>query len=246
VNSGPQSFGRYAFPPNVLGYCGPADTGLTEGLMSAEASAELSRVIRQFEGAWPYLELIGGCTGRDPLDADVVEAYWIGNELLDGIDMLTWGNSVDVRFRQRAGGSWSALSSGIVEGRPNHAFHVFCVYPWVGLLRSGYADHALEVVDRCRIRWGQVTAMAGSDVIVESRPLSWDGETLALGGLQSEVVRGPMLKSRCRVGDTVSLHWDYVCETLEPDQLRHLKQQTRLHLDLANGPKEHLVSAIER
>lgn len=246
MNLGPRSFGRYAFPPNVLGYCGPADAGLTEGLVSAEASAELSRVIQQFEGAWPYLELIGGCTGRDPLDADVVEAYWIGNELLDGIDMLTWGNSVDDRFRQRAGDSWSVLSSGIVEGRPNHAFHVFCVYPWVGLLRSGYADHALEVVDRCRIRWGQVTAVSGSDVIVESRPLTWDGETLGLGRPQSEVVHGSMLESRCGVGDRVALHWDYVCERLTPGQLKHLQRQTRLHLDIVNRPTADLATVIER
>ena len=246
MNHGPQSFGRYAFPPNVLGYCGPTDSGLTEGLISAEASAELSRVIQQFEGAWPYLELIAGCTGRDPLDADVVEAYWIGNDLLDSIDPLTWGNGVDDRFRRRAGGSWSALSGGIVDGRPNHAFHVFCVYPWVGLLRSGYADHALEVVDRCRMRWGHVKSVSGADVIVESRPLTWDGETLALGPPQREVAHGSMLESRCGVGDRVSLHWDYVCERITPGQLERLRRETQRHLEIVNRTTSDLATVIER
>ncbi len=243
---GPALFGRYAFPPNVLGYCGPPDTGLTEGLVSAEASGELARVVQQFEGAWPYLELIGGCVGRDPLDAKVVEAYWIGNDLLDRIDTLTWGNSVDDRFRGRAGGSWSALGPQIVEGRPNHAFHVFCVYPWVGLLRSGHADHALAVIDRCRIRWGRVTASSGTQVVVESRPLTWDGEELAMGEPRSETVRRPVSDSECRVGDSVALHWDYVCETLDPSQLGHLKRQTRLHLSLANRPRRELAGVMER
>jgi hypothetical protein len=230
----------------VLGYCGPSDTGLTEGLVSVEASAGLAQVIQQFEGAWPYLELIGGCTGRDPLDAKVVEAYWIGNELLDQIDMLVWGNSVDERFRSRAGGSWSALNSGIVEGRPNHAFHVFCVYPWVGLLRSGYADHALEVIDRCRIRWGQVVETDGSQVAVESQPLVWDGHSLSLGKLRRELVRQPVFESQCRVGDTVALHWDYVCETLDRRQLVNLTQQTSAHIQLVNRPTADLASVIER
>lgn len=246
MTHGPALFGRYAFPPNVLGYCGPSDAGLSEGLISAEASTELARVVQQFEGAWPYLELIGGCTGRDPLDVKVVEAYWIGNDLLDQIDTLVWGNSVDDRFRSRAGESWSTLNSGIVEGRPNHAFHVFCVYPWVGLLRSGYADHALDVIDNCRIRWGQVVETNGSHVIVESRPLVWDGEELTLGALRRETVRQPVLGSGCDAGDIVALHWDYVCETLNPGQLDNLKHETRLHLELANRPTRDLATVIER
>jgi len=246
VTRGARLFGRYAFPPNVLGYCGPSDTGLTEGLISVEASAELERVVQQFEGAWPYLELIGGSTGRDPLDVKVVEAYWIGNELLDRIDTLIWGNSVDERFRSRAGGSWSALNPGIVEGKPNHAFHVFCVYPWVGLLRSGYADHALEVIDRCRIRWGKVVELDGTRVVVDSHPLEWDGEMLSLGKSIRETVRQPVFESRCGIGDTVALHWDYVCETLDRRQLSSLIQQTHAHLELVNRPKAELASVIER
>lgn len=246
MTQGARLFGRYAFPPNVLGYCGPGDTGLTEGLVSAEASVELARVVQQFEGAWPYLELIGGCTGRDPLDATVVEAYWIGNELLDNIDTLVWGNSVDDRFRNRSGQSWSALSEGIVEGRPNHAFHVFCVYPWVGLLKSGYADHALGVIDRCRIRSGRVVEVSGTQVTVESQPLTWDGEMLSLGPLGRESVRQPISTPGCAVGDTVALHWDYVCEVLSPRQVGYLTSQSQLHLDLVNRSKSHLVSTIER
>jgi hypothetical protein len=239
-------FGRYAFPPNVLGYCGPADAGLSEGLISAEASAELERVVKQFEGAWPYLELIGGCTGRDPLDAKVVEAYWVGNELLDRIDMLTWGNSLDDRFRDRSAGRWSALSDGIVDGRPNHAFHVFCVYPWVGLLKSGYASHALEVIDRCRIRWGRVVEVSGTQVTVESQPLTWNGEMLSLGLLRKERVRQPVSGPGCAVGDSVALHWDYVCDVLSSTQVGYLMSQSQLHLDLVNRSKDRLVSAIER
>ena len=37
----------------------------------------------QFEGAWPYLQLIAASNGiAEPLDPRVVEAYWTGNRLV--------------------------------------------------------------------------------------------------------------------------------------------------------------------
>ncbi len=62
--SGPELFARYAYPPNERGYCGPGEPGVL-----LEAAAEggqlllLSHLARQFDGAWPYLELIAGCNG---------------------------------------------------------------------------------------------------------------------------------------------------------------------------------------
>ena len=52
----------------------------------------LELLARQFAGAWPYLEFIAGVSGiKDPLDRRVVEAYWLGNDLLERIDMKTFG-----------------------------------------------------------------------------------------------------------------------------------------------------------
>jgi hypothetical protein len=53
--SGLEPLGRYAFPPTIPSYCGPADSGLTEGLADAEASKGLAHVVQRFEGLWPYL-----------------------------------------------------------------------------------------------------------------------------------------------------------------------------------------------
>lgn len=246
MTTGPELFGRYAFPPNALGYCGPADSELTKGIATIDVSRELARVVQQFDGAWPYLELIGGCTGLDPLDRRVVEAYWIGNDLLDGLDALTWGNSVDDRFRARAGGNWESVESGIGDGVPNHAFHVFCVYPWVGLLRSGHADHALNVLDRCRIRWGTVESVAGSRTSVRSRPLTWDGEILGLGEPVVEVVSDIVGRQQHNPGSVVSLHWDYICDAIDGRQLGHLQRQTSAHLEIVNRSRRHLERVIER
>ena len=75
------------------------------------------------------------------------------------------------RFRRQAGRSWSHLEEAIPAGVvPHHSFHVFHVYPWVGLLGHGRGE-PLEVLDRCRIRWGEVVSVEQDTVIVRSRPL---------------------------------------------------------------------------
>ncbi len=241
---GPQLFVRYAFPPNSHGYCGPGDaTGFFEYGVSGTVDPGLRQMAQAFAGAWPYLELIAGATGvADPLDRRVVEAYWVGNRLLDQVGMSPMGGSMEDRFRHRAGLGFSRLADGVVAGGvPHHSFHVFCIYPWVGLLGDDRrAEQALTVLDRCRIRWGQVVSTQGDQVVVDSRPLTWDGLRLGLGEpVREKAVRGVdgvgLLGSLAlEPGDWVSLHWEWVCDRLDAAQLRSLRDYTLKHLKVVN------------
>jgi hypothetical protein len=246
--SGASLFCRFAFPPNSLGYCGPSDPGLLKELMTGGTAAiqEVTHVIPAFAGAWPYLELIAMCSDRDPLDPKVVEAYWLGGPLLEQVDLLTMGNSMTERFRHRAGWDWQAVSDALnAGGRPTHSFHVFCIYPWVGLLQSGIVDQALDVLDRCRIRWGEVVGETGDRLLVNSQPLAWDGERLSLSVGRVESVLSPFDKGLIEVGDLVAMHWDYVCQRITPSQHRYLRRYHDLHLSIANRARSELGSRIE-
>jgi hypothetical protein len=246
--SGAALFARFAFPPNSLGYCGPADSGLMRELVPAgdELTEEWRRVITAFDGAWPYLELIGTSLDRDPLESEVVEAYWLGTPLLEKIDLLTLGNSMEDRFRARAGLDWEKVSDALNSGgRPSHAFHVFCIYPWVGLLRSGVVTQSLQVLDRCRVRWGTVVGRAGERLLVESQPLTWDGRSLALAPDQVESALPPVDDDPIVPGDLVALHWDYVCQRLTPGQHRNLMRDHSRHLSMVNDAGRRLAARVE-
>jgi hypothetical protein len=242
TRSGAVVFARYAYPPNALGYCGPADsTALLQYAAAGVADQGLTQLARGFEGAWPYLELIAGATGiGDPLDRRVVEAYWVGSWLLDRVGVRPIGDSLEERFRRRIGRGFSALADGVMAGGvPHHSFHVFGVYPWVGFLGDGRrSEHALEVLDRCRVRWGRVTSVVGDQVTVRSQPLRWDGRALRLGPDAEESARravaGIGLVADLRPGDWVSLHWDWVCDRLSRRQLAALRRYTSWHLDIVN------------
>jgi hypothetical protein len=169
----------------------------------------------------------------------VVEAYWLGNVLLDRVRPRALADSLATRFGSQVRDRdrlLAPLSDGAV---PHHGFHVFGVYPWVGLLRSGRVDEPLSVLERCRIRWGRVESLAGDEAIVTSRPLRWTGTRLELGVPWQETViagrRGYQLTSELRVGDWCALHWGWACQRLSARQLRALAGYTRRQLAAVNG-----------
>lgn len=238
--SGPNLFARYAYPPNTLGYCGPEDSqALLEYADAGVTDGGLVDLARGFEGAWPYLELIAGASGiSDPLDGRVVEAYWIGNPLLERVDATLLGSWLADRFRQGAGALWSYLVESVpAGGLPHHSFHVFAVYPWVGLLRSGQIEEPLRILDRCRIRWGQVQRVDRQTAEVQSLILKWRGGRLEYGPPRLETVThshdGKSL-SEIKSGDWVAMHWDWVCGRLDRVRLESLKRYSRLNMEVVN------------
>jgi Family of unknown function (DUF6390) len=239
-------FARFAYPPNALGLCGPADSAaLLEQASGRVSDGGLRQLARGFEGAWPYLELIAGCNNiENPLDARVVEAYWIGNRLLDRVPVAKLGSSLEARFRRRAGRDWSRISEPLEAGaRPHHNFHVFSIYPWVGLLRRGHGGEPLRILDRCRVRWGRVEQVIGDHVVVRSSPLRWNGSALTLGPPLRETVAwrhdGHALIPAPSSGSWVAMHWDWLCDALTPARLRALRAETAGQLAAVNYGVAH-------
>jgi hypothetical protein len=239
---GPLLFARYAYPPNALGYCGDDEAAtLLDYASEGTCDAGLVELARSFEGAWPYLELIAGASGiEDPLSRAVVEAYWLGNPLLDRVKGRDFANHLDERFRGRAGRTWDKLRATLPHGAvPHHNFHVLCVYPWVGLMRSGAVQQPLQIVDRCRIRWGTVETVAGDSAVVRTRRLAWNGGTLAVGPYAAEQftwrTNGAAFVEELVPGDVVSLHWEWICDRIPAWQAAQLSYYTRRLLATTNS-----------
>jgi len=210
-------FARYAYPPNELGYCGPEGA---DALLRGDAADEIVRRAPHFEGAWAYLEFIARSAGiADPLDEAVVEAYWIGNDLLDRTPAAGLLAFLRDRFVGQVGGTWDDAGDRAIA---HHSFHVFEVYPWAALLRRTGNSAAVSVLDRCRIRTGMVRDVHGETATVVSHPLVWDGAMLAAGPERVERVSwsvdGQSLLPGVSPGDRVALHWDWICDVLTETQ----------------------------
>lgn len=235
--AGTSRFIRYAFMPNRLHYCGGDNNSVifdygVEGVREPPLEA----MLRKFTGAMPYLSLIARSNGiDDPFDERVVEAYWLGNSLLSGVEVRQLHDALAERFSKQLQGrtrDW-LLAKAPAGARPHHNFHVFDVHS-----RVGEIEHSLETMDNCRISWAKVTRVEGAELVVERQALTLANGQLALGApvLERAVrqVDGRGFADSAFIGDWVSLHWGWVCEVLTPSQHSNLARYTADHLRIAN------------
>jgi hypothetical protein len=234
--SGPLAFARFAAPPNVLGYCGGPDSDALVGHLTVGLDGpELVQLCRAFEGAWPYLRLIAGSAGlEDPLDPRVVEAYWVGNGLLETVDPRAFAADLEQRFRPRTPrAEWPWLAAKPAGGaRPHHSFHVLEVMPRIGMLRAGQVAAILPAMEQCLVRPATVVSAAAGQLVVAIRPLLMRDGRLAFGPtVEQTVIAGGESLHR---GDPVAVHWGWSCGRLEVGQARGLERVTADALRRAN------------
>jgi uncharacterized protein DUF6390 len=236
---GERLFAQYAHAPNALGFCGPQTAdGLLRGARGEDPDLDVAAVARGFSGAWPYQQIIAELTQRpDPLEAEVVRAYWTGNALTRQIAPELFLTALLDRFRPQAGRYWEHLTDALAaEASATHVFHVLAIYPWSRLLPSG--PDALSVLESCRIGWGRVESVDDQPVgrrTVEVRQpvLAYDG-ALTLSLPETRSVTDDGFAGTVRPGDTVAVHWGRVCDRLTTEEAQELEHWTRWQLDASN------------
>jgi hypothetical protein len=184
----------------------------------------------------PYLRTIAAANGiRDPFDPRVVEAYWLGNELLDRVEAADLYRSLEERFGTHlpARVRDQVLRKPPAGAKPFHLFHVLDVYRHLESDSVGMA-----AMESCRISWGQVRTVDGASVTVDRQPLTQVDGKLVLGPPQAERVlrafEGRGFADTLSPGDWVSIHWGWVCESLDARRLANLRKASATHLSLAN------------
>lgn len=233
---GAQLFARYAFMPNRLTYCGGDDNkALFDYCIEHTTDPGLYQLLRNFNGAMPYLRLIAQCNQlRDPFDERVVEAYWLGNDLLEGVKARQLYDSLRERFgRQMKTKDLELVMSKAPAGaHPHHSFHVIEVCP-----RNGWTQ-GLAFMDNCRIAWGQVISVGSGGLTARVQPLELKGNALVLGDpVERKVLYqfdGRGFVDAVRSGHWISIHWGWACQVISMPQVASLDKWTRYHLKLAN------------
>ncbi len=239
---------RYAFAPNFYHYCGPETNGeLGDKVSESVVDAGVVENLAKFETLSPYLLAIAHAHGlKDPFDKRVVEAYWVGNELLESIDekhtALTFIDYQHLPKRLSPKEMKWLMPKIDKRARLHHSFHVFNVFT-----RTGHATvpHTVETMDECRISWGEIInskfeilnskQIKNTKVKMKSQKLIYKNGKLELVPSEREVtIASESLGRRLKTGVMLSSHWGFGCDVLSDIQVKYLHHYTNYHLRLAN------------
>lgn len=223
---------RFSLATNRLRYCGPAEaeTPLYAAITRGESLAEARRALLGFEALAPYLEAIARKHRRDPFDPEVVEAYWVGNELLRPFGRREFEALLDALVGRGLPRSLAdRLKSRLPEHPvPHHAFHVCFV--GVGEV-TGHVATTVANMEACRPSWAEVLGVEHGKLHLSRSVLGLrDGRVALLPAARGEVPFDPQVLPHVGRGDVVALHWGWPAYVLSKDQLLQLQRYTQLAL----------------
>lgn len=181
---------RFALKPNELKYCGPqnAHSVLKNYIQTKTGKKEARAILRGFEALYPYLKLIGEKHELDPFDYSVVEAYWIGNNLLDSFSKSEMEN-----FIRQLRGVYPKIKE---KKMPNGAmpYHTFSAF----FLGTGWTNDSPEHTKECIVTSGEIVKDEGEKYVVT-------GQNIYEGGIREEERRVSKLVD-AEIGDHVAIH----------------------------------------
>ena len=233
---GVQLGARFSIATNRLQYCGPAEAAplLYRAITTESGHAEAARALAGFEALMPYLELIAGKHGRDPFDAEVVEAYWVGNSLLDAFERDDFRRLLEALTRRGLPRSVARRLGDHLPSRPlpHHLFHV--AFVGVGTV-TGHVPTTLANMEACRPAEVEIVGVKDGLLVVRGPSLTFRGDTIDWGPpaerelrYDADVIPNP------RPGERVAVHWSWPALRLSTRQSADLERYSQRSLDQAN------------
>ena len=240
---GPKRAVLYGLRPHDLGYCGPKCNSasiLLDYLAGKVSEQKIRKILKSFRGACPYYELIAKSNGiKDLFDDRVVEAYWLGNKLLDNVKHADLQKMVRTKFsapgllsKEEAKRRADNIPVGAL---PHHCIHVFII----GAV-SGTIDLKGKLLDECRVAWGKVKSIGKMnsekqiEIIIEYQPVLTKNKLKIGKVIKRKVFWDKRMIRKLEVGDWVSVHWGQAIEKLNKGQIENLKKYTKINLNVAS------------
>ena len=237
-------FLNYSYEPFRLHFCGPQNKK-SEQLINdylAGRKVIVKRIIKmagEFAGVYPYLKLIAEKNKLEPLNEKVIEAYWVGNNLLKKVNAEDLKNLIRKNF-VGSGKLSQAEGEKLAEQVPfraaaHHSFHVF----YIGSV-TNTVKLAGKLLDLCRVSWGRAVSLGSRSIMVNYRSIIVKPHELRLSQEEAikEIKWNRKILPKVKENQIVSFHWDMACEILSAEQARNLEKYTLRNIEAVNSLKK--------
>lgn len=191
----------------------------------------VKEIIKKYP-VYTLLRLISAKNRTDPFDQRVVEAYWIGNDLLDNITTDDLGLILKNygRFSPRIDRLlFLNAKLGSTERLPAH----HSVFVLLQTLDIKEITPHLQEINASLIRWGTVQAVYPNSLLVHAACLTWE-EKYALREQEEKISYDIAFAGGIKQGDTLALHHSMAICPLSLLQLAYIKRHTERTITVFN------------
>lgn len=233
---------RYSLMPNYLSYCGESNFyGVLEKYLGHRTKKEeklLAAALKHFKGNYPYLKTISKANGKKPFDLEVIEAFWIGNSLLERVPVKAIKNMIIEDFYKKSGMD-KERAFAAVKNLPKRIL----IHHSFNSLYLKFVDNKVRrtvaMFDKCRIGWGKILEINKQSVVLLYWPITISKGKYAIGKpVKRKFLRRvgdiPFLKG-AKVGDYASTHWGLAVEKLSKKRLERLIKYTKVNIAAINN-----------
>jgi len=228
---------RFSYITNSLRFCGPSEAHkqFLQYLDKKDNEEEVKNLLLKFESLRPYFTSIAEKAKLDCFDYKVIEAYWIGNNLLDNFNDKDMKEVIlKLTFRGLPSSIGGKLIHNMPSGlMPHHNFNV--MYVGVGMTTKSVETN-IQNMDNCRISWGKVLEVIDDKLLVQTNSLIKKNNKFELK--ENETKTAVFLKQMLpdiKKNDIVALHWGFAPLILTQEQAKNLEKYTERILGVLNG-----------
>ncbi len=222
---------RFSLPPNSLGHCGSneAPQKFIDCVVNGECS-DIGDEISKFITLNPYLKTISEITGLPKFSYEVVEAYWLGNDLVKNVKVEHYKILLK-NFRDQ--GVPVHLIDKFEEEVPGKFIptHFFQVLRSRSIGKESFLSLGIERFNDCMIRWGEVLHVDKQKIVANLNSLEEREGRLELTKKESNVFQIPGFLTGLKVGNIIAVHWGQGVKILDNEEAAKISFWTSKVLD---------------
>jgi len=188
-------------------------------LKAGKTDEGLRQLLEKFRGAVPYLKFIAQENKiKDPFDRRVVEAYWVGNDLLKNCNLQRFYNELENRFHTLVSKKTLVEMLGNVPlgSRPHHSFHVIHIFSQTGGMLKMFQP-SLTLMNNCLIRPGKIKLkIKNKELKIKTQKLKIVNHSIKF--VPSIETARVLDSTKFKKGDLVAIHWGWICDKISSSQ----------------------------
>lgn len=215
----------FALKPCTLGRCGEVNSQskLRVCLTTGECQG-LEDEFPKFNTMYPYLKTLSQISGLPPLSYKVVEAYWLGNELLD----LAKPEDYDLLVKNfEEQGIKQAVKDPLIQALKTHKprqfipFHLFHIL-YLGIGKTNGLAVPAGAVNFCMVRWGRVEKIVGNRALIDLGCIKDENYPPEITKLDKRLIFDRELLPGLHEDQRVASHWGSVVKVITEEEEKRL------------------------